>query len=105
MPFAPPARSAARCKWSPPWPAMQREAPPCRLPSSSELQLHEDTVRVFAVVAERPAIGKAETCVELLRRNECVWRSGFEAQALVATLARHRDDVRQHRTAGSLPAQ
>src|SRR5690349_25010629 len=66
---------------------------PC---SMSQLPGHEHAVRIFHVIAERPAVPEAVALVQPSRRQERVHGAGFQAEATIRPPVRLVEDVRQH---------
>ena len=71
----------------------------------SEIKGHKDAVRIKLVVTEGAALLKAGTDIERVCGPKRVGRAGFKAQARVATLPRHRQDVIQNGFARTPAAQ
>src|SRR6266478_76071 len=71
----------------------------------SQVERHEDTVRVEHVVRERRALHEAMAPVERLRRQKIIPRARLEAQARHAACSCSRNDVAQHRASRSPSAQ
>src|SRR5882762_10568687 len=59
---------------------------------------HEHTVRVFRVLAERPAVREAETLVESLGWLECFHGASFKAQTFVGSRPSNFNDVSKDRS-------